>query len=252
MMSRHGLAELTVATWNIHGGRDREERRFPFVKRLARIGADVIGLQELELHSTTDEDFECTDLKDSGFEYSTVKAFSRSPFTSDAELAVGLLSRVPFVSTNTAMLPNPVRTMGMDPTFHDKGLILSEIFWSNTTIDVISLHLFPFHRLGLDARDRSLQLVWAELDELLSPRPSIPRIVLGDFNTPYRFELLRCLQVGQLRSMFLNSPSRDDGQSHDDILVSGQWHPQQIHNIHTESDHNLLTANLVLDSTRQL
>jgi endonuclease/exonuclease/phosphatase family metal-dependent hydrolase len=248
-MSRYAQAVLTAATWNIHGGRDRKRRQFQYAHYAGSIGADVVGLQELELHRVTGGGYECIGLKDSGFEHSEVQAFSDSPFSSDADLAVALLSCATFISTDAVMLPNPVRSMGIDPTFHDKGLILSEIVWNNTAIDVMSLHLFPFHRIGLDARDPRLQIVWSILDELLPPRPNVPRIILGDFNTPYRFELLKCLQLGELRSMFLNSPSRDDGESHDDILVSSQWRPRQLRNMPTESDHNLLVANLVLNST---
>lgn len=252
MKSRHVPPGLTAATWNIHGGRDRKGRPYHFEERVAQVGADVFGLQELELHRVAGGEFESTDLlPDSAFEYSIAQAFSDSPFSGDAGLAVALLSSIALASKHTVILPNPMRSMDIDPNFHDKGLIVSEIFWRNTTIDVMTLHLFPFHRAGLDARDSRLRPLWAELDELLRPRPDAPRIILGDFNTPYRFELLRCLQLGELKSTFLNSSSRDDGQSHDDILVSAQWHPRHLRNIRNESDHNLLIANLALEFARR-
>jgi endonuclease/exonuclease/phosphatase family metal-dependent hydrolase len=249
-MSHSTPTSLTSATWNIHGGRNRKGRPFHFVESIAHLGADVIGLQELELHRVESGGSEATDvLKDSEFEYSITRAFSDSPFSPAAELAVALLSSEPFSGTDAVVLPNPVRSMNINPTFHDKGLIVSEICWRNTTVDVITLHLYPFHRIGMDARDPRLRPLWAELDELLRPRPNVPRIILGDFNTPHRFELLKSLQLGELRSMFLNSASRDDGQSHDDILISAQWLPQQLRNIRTESDHNLLIADLILNPT---
>ena len=251
-MSPQGSTGLTVATWNIHGGRDRKGRSFHFEERVARINADVVGLQELELERAANARFESIGvLEDSGFEHSIVRAFSDSPFSADTELAIALLSLTAFACTDTVVLPNYVRSTGLNPTFHDKGLIISEIFWRNTIVDVIALHLFPFHMVGLDARDPCLRPLWSELDELLRPRPDVPRIIMGDFNTTHRFELLRCLQLGELRSVFLNSSTRDNGQSHDDILVSTQWHPRQLHNILTESDHNLLTANLVLNSLEE-
>jgi len=247
-MSNHIPAALTAATWNVHGGRDRKGHPFHFAERIARAGADIVGLQELELEYAANTGVEPIGvLNDSGFEHSIVQAFSDSPFSSNAKLAIALLSFAPFVRAETVSLPNVVRSMGVDSSFHDKGAIVSEISWLNTTIDVVALHVFPFHRVGLDARDPRLRPVWAKLDELIRPRANVPRIILGDFNTSHRFELLRSLQLGELTSIFLNSPSRDDGQSHDDILVSTHWHPGQLHNIRTESDHNLLIASLTLN-----
>ncbi len=236
-------AALTVATWNLHGGRDEDGRPFRFADRLARLGADLVGLQELEL----DGGFEATGLpKESGFEYAIAKAFSDSPFSREGGLAVGLLSAAPFVRTETVTLPNPVRTLNISPTFHDKGLLVAEIVRAGVTIDVIALHLFPFHRVSLDARDPALRSLWEEIDERLRPRPGVPRIVLGDFNTPHRFDLLTCLQRGELQSLFLDASTRDNGLAHDDILVSAQWQAQQCQNVPTESDHNLLLATVAL------
>lgn len=236
-------AALTVATWNLHGGRDEDGRPFRFADRLARLGADLVGLQELELDGGTG----ATGLsKESGFEYAIAQAFSDSPFSRDGELAVGLLSETPFVRTEVVTLPNPVRTLNISPTFHDKGLLVAEIAWQGVTIDVIALHLFPFHRVSLDARDPALRSLWEEVDERLRPRPGVPRIVLGDFNTPHRAELLTCLRRGELQSLFLDTSTRDNGQSHDDILMSAQWEAQQCQNVPTESDHNLLLASIAL------
>ena len=137
--------------------------------------------------------------------------------------------------------------MNIAPAFHDKGVITSQISWMGATIDLAVLHGFPFHRVRMDASDPGLEIVWRELDELLAPRKKVPRIVLGDFNTPCRAQLLNCIRLGQLTTTFLDLPSRDNGESHDDILVSREWILEKRQSLHTESDHNLLIASFSLD-----
>jgi endonuclease/exonuclease/phosphatase family metal-dependent hydrolase len=224
------MRELTTATWNVHGGLDEDWRPFPFAERLAGLGADVVGLQELELSGEPEP---------SGFEYTIAKGFSDSPFSAGGELAVGLLSAAPIVRSESVTLPNPVRALDISPEFHDKGLIVSQVLWSGIAIDVIVLHLFPFHRVALDARDPVLRPLWDEIDEHLRPRPGVPRLVLGDFNTPHRLELLSCARRGELRGLF-PGPS-------DDILVSAHWKARRCENVPTESDHKLLLASLTLE-----
>ena len=247
MVRPDGNGVLRVATWNIHGGRDRNGKPFDFENRISKISVDIVGLQELEVRRSPGCEVKDVDsLRSSGLEYSIAEVFSDSPFDQSAGLAVALLGSTSFTNPIAAALPNPVRTMKIDPTFHDKGIVISEITWMDSTIDIVSLHLFPFHRVGLNARDPRLRVVWDELDDLLKPRLNIPRIILGDFNTPYRSDLLRCIQLGELKSTFSDTPTRDSGDSHDDILASAQWCLTKRHNIRTESDHNLLVANFAI------
>jgi endonuclease/exonuclease/phosphatase family metal-dependent hydrolase len=239
---------LTVATWNIHCGRDRRGEPFDYSSQVSMTGADIVGLQEVEIYGLLNGSAAKEVFRNDGYQHATAQIFSASPFDDSAGLAVAILSSVEIGHSAKTVLSNPIRAMNIEPAFHDKGIITSQISWIGSVIDIVALHLFPFHRVGMDDRDPSLEIVWRELDELLTPRANVPRIVLGDFNTPHRAQLLDCIRLGHLNSTFLDLPSRDSGESHDDILVSPEWTLKKRESLHTESDHNLLIASFSLDS----
>jgi len=248
MSEYSGDSLLTVATWNIHCGRDRQGKPFDFGNQISRTGADIVGLQEVEIHGLLDEATANEAFRDNGFQHAAAQIFSASPFDDSAGLAVAILSSFEIKHSTRTVLPNPIRTMNIAPAFHDKGIITVQVPWMGSVIDVVALHLFPFHWVGMDDYDSSLEILWRELDELLTPRANVPRIVLGDFNTSHRAQLLNCIRLGRLMSTFLDLPSRDNGESHDDILVSPEWTMKKRESLHTESDHKLLIASFSLDS----
>lgn len=247
-MTTHSSAEISVATWNVHGCRTRTGGRFMLQDRIGTVTPDILALQEVELQGPSESSRgSIQELRTASFESTAVATFSASPFSPQGQLAVALMSKARLRSRRALTFPNVVSSEGMASDFHDKGIVFAEVQVGDAVVDVASLHLFPFHRVNIDERDERLLSFWAQVDSMIRPRPTVPRIVMGDFNSVHRYELLPSLREGELHGLFRGAPTRDDGRPHDDILVTRDWVLLEAENVRTESDHNFLSAKLRLE-----
>ncbi len=240
-MSTH----IDVVTWNIHGGLDEQFASFNFGRMVAEQHADIIALQEVD---TSHMPFlrASPELSNAGLIHGSVRSFSPSPF-SDGSLAVAVGSKCSVIESWVHSLSNPAKLLGLDDSYHDKGVLGCRFEWRpGIAVDVLAVHFFPLYRIGLDEKDPALRSIWVELSDALAPRDGVPRIVLGDFNAEHRSELLDVLRHGLLSSLFTNCSTRSSGECHDDILVGSEFRVLQRAIFPTLSDHHLLRASLLL------
>lgn len=248
------MASFTVASWNIHGGMGRDGTPFKVGSFVETVRPAIVALQELQVRRSDCFEGERAgpigDLELPGLPNIAVAPFSPSQFDPDRLLAVATLSSFDVVRFDRLVFPNPKAYVEGWDTFHDKGALVCTVQLPHTQLDLVALHLYPFYMLDVDEGSPQFGEMWSEIDDAIRPRAEVPRIVLGDFNTEKRVHLLASLRDGALSSVFDDRPTRDDGRSHDDILVSNGVRVVGSELRPSPSDHHLLavTVEILPDS----
>ena len=170
---------LRVASWNLWGRWGPwEERQEPIRKTLARIDADVIGLQEVWAE---DERTQASVLADTWGFHSTYG--SRLPFP-DFHLGIGIVSRWPIVGSEERPLPD-----AGEPD--ERRLVLrADIDGPRGPLQVFTTHLnWRFDHSHV--RVAQIQAIAQFIAE--SPERSYPPILCGDLNATPDSEEIRML-----------------------------------------------------------
>jgi endonuclease/exonuclease/phosphatase family metal-dependent hydrolase len=161
---------------------------------------------------------------------------------------LGVLSRYPIRQWRLHLLQNPeLRAVhdGVEMLSHDKGVLVCTLIIPNGSIDVASLHVFPFHRFGRTAQDAEFGRVWTSLADGANHSSTRSIVLAGDFNTPQRTLALRALHRPFVSAV--GDRPTHNGQSIDDILYSSDLSPvRPVEVVPTFSDHHFCVAELAL------
>jgi endonuclease/exonuclease/phosphatase family metal-dependent hydrolase len=241
------MIRIKCVSWNVHGGVSSAGQTFDYLEPIQASRPSIAALQEVQV-SPGDKGIGDWKRRVASIGLnSAISVQSPSPFSHSRQLAIALLSRFPILAWHEELFPNPVAILGLSKGFHDKGALTTTVTMEgNLTVDIVTIHLYPFHMLDVDERDSKFAELWLAIDDALRPRPRVPRIVLGDFNTEHRTVLLPSLKDGSLTSLFSGIATRENSRSHDDILISTDLEVADCSVMKSESDHYILNADLEL------
>ncbi|QRG69592.1 endonuclease/exonuclease/phosphatase family protein [Brevibacillus choshinensis] len=155
---------LRAVSYNIHSGRDLfwRKRLEQMIQAMKELNADVIGLQEV--HQNPKYGYQA-DFIAQQLNYEVV--FAPSIPLAGGFYGNAFLTRHPFKDATVIQLPakREKRTM-----------LAATISWSGRDISVWNTHC------SLNQASRSMQL--RMLKELAAEQSGIPRLIMGDFNSP--------------------------------------------------------------------
>ncbi|MET8039596.1 endonuclease/exonuclease/phosphatase family protein [Micromonospora sp. NPDC005215] len=246
---------IRVATWNVREGvpactndpARRPESMTEMVNLVQTNAIDVLALQEVDFTPNGESEVLSALLTRTELQYAGTLSLSESSFEPGKRAGVAIVSRYPVSRIEASMLPNPrlsTRKGGSSLTLHDKGLVVCTLDFGLTEISVASLHSFPFHRFGRDAREPDFANVWKSLSESLPRSEGMQTIICGDFNTEDRSLVLDLIGEPMTRSIY--GMATHNGMSIDDILFSSGLlrgsAPKLLSNF---SDHELCVMELV-------
>lgn len=230
---------LVVGSWNVHGGVSTVGAQIDIAKVLTIGEFDLIALQEIP------------HLRGEGLVQEIAESLGLGFFHywgvgSDDGTGVALISRWPIASAWGVQASDPaipVTDKNSHLTIHRKGAIKALIDHGCVQFSFVSLHLLPFHIFGISEDSQEARQIWSDLSRDLVGDGSLPFIIAGDFNGPSDFRIrTKALARAEAQSALIDQVTRDDGRSHDDIVVSGNFRVLSSQAIQTESDHYLCHA----------
>lgn len=191
--NQHGMTlHLRTLQWNIGGGKIRTTADGPYdrdgldciTQFIIAAAPDIITLQET--HSNTalvQADVLAAAL---GWPSAVKDIYAPSHVEAGQELGQAVLSRWPITSHQFLPLPNPGLSItlpdGRIQPLHDKGVTRCIVdIAPGQSLEVVTLHLFPFRKLGIDPFDVRMAPVRETLTE--ATLPACPLwLMQGDFN----------------------------------------------------------------------
>ncbi|MBL0387590.1 endonuclease/exonuclease/phosphatase family protein [Tumebacillus sp. ITR2] len=220
--------KLKVATYNIHIGKDAENKLNleETIKTLQETDADIIGLQEIERHSPRSrfEDQPRLIAEALGLHYHFEPALTVGPF----QFGNALLSRYPILSTERIQLKSAKE---------DRVALLATLQVRGEPVRVMVTHL------GLLQGERARDV--EALDKRLREEET-PLLVLGDFNT----DLTSVELKPWLANLHPTTPERIEtfpgsGEQIDYVLTSKQFKATKSYTVTSSaSDHVPLVSEL--------
>lgn len=238
-------SQLVVATWNINGGRTPSGDLFDVVACLRREAAQIVALQELEVPAPlTDSEFAKLLCDQTGYTDSVVRSLSPSHFERGARLALGILSDLPLLSVRFHSFMNPgMVNVQTGEVSHDKGMISAEVISELGPLSISALHFSSFGYFDVDERRPEFEATWESFsDSIDHVGAQGGAIVMGDFNSQYRYTLLRQLLHGDLNSAFSRFPEKLSRHLNDDILLGRGLTMVTLEREVSQSDHDVLRA----------
>lgn len=206
-------SNLKIVTWNINGligknlsGQFAEKSAIDIIQEsnekygsaLKKIGPDFICLQEV--HSMGNTYSQTKDIA----EIAEFKYFKELPLDDshhikkkNLKIGISIISRHEIIESKINLLTNPnieVQKKNEVWKSHDKGFISIKINIPPIgDVNIISIHLLPFHRFNIDINDYRIIKCWKELDYMLSNYSNGLTIIGGDFNRNNVSSLLKGL-----------------------------------------------------------
>jgi exonuclease III len=242
---------LRIATWNICG------RRVNNSPEVAPAGAveevihrerpDILCLQEVHFYEGEPEVQLLKELSSAGLDNFIGLPLSRSHLDESARLGVGIASAWPLSGKYAFWLSNPGLQASVDGEWwdmHDKGMIGCRVKTSQIpSIQVFSLHLFPFHAFRIEGEEEYVAEMWSEFwkyaDSLIGEDPVI---LAGDFNQEKR-EL--SAERWSMKKWYFSAEgcvTTTWGLPADDVVVSFQPRQVAVRLVPTFSDHYFVTT----------
>ena len=244
---------IRVATWNIAAARKLQSaQRFDyspgeelkyFAEQLRAVNPDVICLQESQ---TNDHDSLSKRLAES-LNMPYVSEIIECPSHIDREynLSMAVLSRQPFQSEATTLLPKPQFELKF--THNGKVVPPYDRFVQTVSFEqltVANMHTEPLVAFGRSYDDGAGKDFAHEIDLVLRDQLKAPLVFAADFNvheTKDAFPLIS--DTLQLRNALPDEPTKPGADIHPDhILYSPPLKPIDAGIIQTQSDHFLCWA----------
>lgn len=230
--------KMKIVTWNIGGAKVLEPGADPelmasynvdalddIVDKLKSISPDIIALQEIHKSETYDQ--AAIIASKLGYKYYINESFSWSHNEDGAELGNALISKYPMSEQGSDVFINPLVTVtwedGRIAETHDKGFVKSVIDIDNKKISVMTLHLTPFRKFGMELSDSRAKRILSDVSVKIAEIKSPLAVVLGDFNIddstvssylPYYDET-------GFNEIKIETPTTPKGRSYDHILYKG-------------------------------
>lgn len=255
---------VRLASWNIHEFRDTKDKAFDPWSEIRNYDPDILCLQEYTVPCIkSTRKLRRRIRQESGYAFVAILVLSRTSYQSKARpnQAVVVLSKFPMdADVRYHRLAGPEYLPSGTPLeLHDKGAVSVSLRSPAGRIRLICLHAFPFHRFGigddLGMEDCKARKAFHAIDQFIADEAELLAngerlVVAGDFNFQERWKVLHEPARLGLRSAFgHNLSTRDDGRSHDDILVDSTIKTCGAQVLETKSDHHLLTVELGRDWT---
>lgn len=244
---------LRIATWNVHcgvfeRGAKADSTSIDYLSNCLRdLSADIVCLQEFELPEAAEYSLIEKLAKTAEYQYLEVFAPSKSHLI-DGKMGLTILSKLPMTRSNqTQLFPNPkLSTLydGKTINTHDKGALCVKVIWERMPINVICLHLFPFHLFGVKPSAPEFNPARKAFSDLLLMSRNQPTLICGDFNIADIDEFLPNARRENALTELIHTPTRPDGVRHDHILHSTHFCATTVRVIPSRSDHHLCVAEL--------
>jgi len=227
--------QLKIASWNIHELPPtvrNEGRRWAFDSELP----DIVMLQELsELH-----------VDHWPLEYVETCMVEPSVGRPGRSMGLAIASRFPLRDVTSLLFENPGWRNDDDErplTAHPKGALIAEVMHPSRTLKVACLHMLPMRLFGVK-EESSEGVVYAQscLSALTGCGGAFD-VVAGDFNS--ELKQVMALTLGMAGSVG-KRPTRNSGQSHDDIFLSQHLRLRSIEILPTDSDHHAVIVDVFL------
>ncbi|MFG2061547.1 endonuclease/exonuclease/phosphatase family protein [Micromonospora sp. NPDC048871] len=246
--------QIRIGSWNVREGlpypsedpATRPQALDELVGLIREKSIDVLALQEVDFSFDGESAVLAAILGRTELQYAATLPLSDSSFEAGRQAGVAVVSRYPMAGIESFLLPNPglwTERGARRLSLHDKGAVVCSIDFGLTELKVASLHSFPFHRFGRDARDPAFADVWNTISSKLPRWPGSQLIICGDFNTEERALLLDAFSSSMVRA-FDGRPTHF-GKEIDDIVFSASLgvaaSPRLVSNF---SDHDLCLVDL--------
>ena len=243
-----GPETLRVATYNVHRcvGIDRRRSELRIAKVIASLGADLVGLQELNLRRARSGEVDQAAIIAAQLGWNAL--FQPALQNPTEDFGDAIISRYPLRLIRAAELP------GLSPWYCREPRVA---LWAEVETEFGSIQVMNTH-LGLGRTERRLQAQWlAGPDWLGGVSPAIRLVMLGDLNClpgsqPYRCLTSRLRDVRESispRTSLRTYPTYCPVLAVDHIFVNHALHPVNVHVHRTAlsrmaSDHFPLVAEL--------
>lgn len=242
---------LKIATWNIGGGITGESHQANGSPNLAYYG-EILGKYQPHLvclqeshHYDNDTNQTAELAKSLGYQYAYSTPISVSHLESDANLALGLISKYPIVSSRYTEFENPGLTAigprGEEWNLFDKGYCTYIIDAGWGVFSVLNAHCFPLHYFSANATEERFRHVWKALTYgLESARTNTPCLAAIDLNFDDISILLETeLTPHRFTNAINNMPTTPKGIQQDYLLYTPEFCLLTVSIIPTKSDHHL-------------
>jgi endonuclease/exonuclease/phosphatase family metal-dependent hydrolase len=249
--------EITIATWNIGGGKPLkniesfsykdedylDEDVAYFGSKLKELNPDIICLQETHIGSNKSL---AKELGEVAGDYSlTEVALSESHIDGRYRLGNAILSKNKPLEENFHYFPYPsfplARRDGGVTVIHEKGCQVLKFEFGN----VANLHMQPLAFLGTKYDSPNGVIYAKEVEQTLEQNLTNPIVLCGDFNYIKSEELYSdLLNKLSLKSVLPDEPTRPDNKKTDYIFVSPEFTLVDSGIVKTNSDHYLCWARL--------
>ncbi|KKW42608.1 MAG: hypothetical protein UY92_C0005G0030 [Candidatus Magasanikbacteria bacterium GW2011_GWA2_56_11] len=256
--------KLKTVQWNINGGKIRSVEADPtldssyviddqgyYAARLKAYVPDIVALQETHTDETEEVSGQISYFADQlGLPYFINVPFSPSHIEAGKKLGNAILSRWPLSATSFEVFFNPrpqrVLDSGEIAVAHDKGVVRAVLDVDGQALEVMSVHLMPFHRFNFDLFAPEQLSFIEDMAGKIKPK-EMRALIQGDFN-------LDCPSLGALIPQFVETvsevalvePTFCRGGRFDHILYRGLYH------VSTEIDRRALSDHYPLYSEFEL
>ncbi len=228
---------LKTLQWNIGGAQIRRQKADPtdptsythynigyFAEIISQFEPDIVSLQETHSNDQIDQVKTLADWID--FEFFFNDIYSDSHLDADSKLGQGILSRFPISNHTFTLLTNPhFETINEDNTYMvslDKGISHCCCRVEGIDIEVVTLHLFPFRKFGIDPLSEITQTIRDEVVKNVTPTKE-HFLLQGDFNIndsllkPY----FPGLFVHHIEETEISTPTTPRERKYDHVLYRG-------------------------------
>lgn len=244
------MSRINFATFNIGGGvphrkaPEFSDKAFDSVRYMVNLISehrlDIVCFQEVLTGDKKYNSMSSEIAKESDLQFYVELSLSESHVVAGRKMGISIVSRYPFIQSESFMLENPGITKVLESGeifySHDKGFLISRVQTDIGELCCVTGHCFPFHSFHKDVMD--FKYIYTKLEQkLLKLSDKNSHIIIGaDFNTN-RLALLMPELCKKYRSL-VHVPTRPNGRKDDYILCDRETANAEFRLIKTCYDHH--------------